>query len=366
MPKKRTNVTEKNIENALERRKPKHKRMATQFLSTGSTMLNLACTGKARYGFGKGKYYFLVGDSDSGKTFLSLTCLAEASINKNFDNYRMIYDNAEDGALMNIRKFFGKAVKERMEPPEVGDDDEPIYSDSLESFYYHITEAFEKGIPFIYILDSMDSLTTEQETSKFEERMDAFRKGKETSGSYGDGKAKLNAANLRRQLAPLRDTGSILIVINQTRDNIAGFGFKKKTRSGGHALKYYATIEIWTKPIGKIKKQIKGKKRSVGTNVQLKVERTRWTGLDRPVTVAIYPSYGIDDIGSMVDYLIEEKHWSRSGKTIKAKEFKKKVSRDKLIRYIEKKGYERKLQKIVEGVWNDIEQACEIKRKPRY
>ena len=90
------------------------------FVSTGSTVLNMACTGNPKAGFMKGCYYLFVGDSDSGKTFFCLTCLAEAAINKAFDNYRFIYDGPERGALMDIQKFFGKAVFDRMEPPKVG------------------------------------------------------------------------------------------------------------------------------------------------------------------------------------------------------------------------------------------------------
>ena len=42
-------------------------------LGTGSTLLNLAISGKTCGGFPAGKYVFFVGDSSSGKTFLALT-----------------------------------------------------------------------------------------------------------------------------------------------------------------------------------------------------------------------------------------------------------------------------------------------------
>ena len=71
-------------------------------LSTGSTLLNLACSENPFGGFLKGKYYLLVGDSDSGKTFLSMSCFAEAMIQKPFKNYRLIYDYVEDGMLMHM------------------------------------------------------------------------------------------------------------------------------------------------------------------------------------------------------------------------------------------------------------------------
>jgi len=76
-------------------------------------LLNLACTGNPNGGFFKGHYFQIVGDSTSGKTFLSLTCLAEANINKHFEDYRFIFDDGEGGALMDLTKFFGAGVADK-------------------------------------------------------------------------------------------------------------------------------------------------------------------------------------------------------------------------------------------------------------
>ena len=105
-------------------------------LGSGSTLLNLACTNKPYGAFQKGKYYLFVGDSQSGKTFLALTCMAEASISKHFKDYRIIYDNVEDGALMDIRRFFGDAVAERLEAPSAAG-----CSKTVEEFYYNVDDA---------------------------------------------------------------------------------------------------------------------------------------------------------------------------------------------------------------------------------
>lgn len=342
---------------------------AKDFLSTGSTMLNLACTGKPKRGFAKGHYYFIVGDSISGKTFLSLTCLAEASINPHFDGYRFIYDNAEDGAMMDVKKFFGKQVYRRLEPPgrafAQSGPEAPQYSETIEDFYFHLDDAFKKELPFIYILDSMDSVSSTAEKEKFQKTKRATQKGKETTGSFGDGKAKINSANLRQFLSSLKRTGSILIIINQTRDNL-GFGFKKKTRSGGHALRFYATIEMWSSVESKIKKTVKGKKRELGTLCRIKVEKNRIQGKERTIYIPIYHSFGIDDIGSCVDYLIEENHWKIRSKDITAPEFDFEGSRFKLIKHIEEGELEKDLRELVGDVWNEIEKACEVKRKKRY
>lgn len=356
----------KDIKNKLRKKKKKRKLTAKDFLSTGSTLLNLACTGKPHCGFAKGKYYFIVGDSVSGKTFLSLTCLAEASINPNFDDYRFIYDNVEDGALMDFEKFFGKAVARRVEPPEYDEiHDGFVHSTTIEEFYYHVDDALKKDKPFIYILDSMDGLSSEQEKDKFEDTKKAYRKGRETTGSYGDGKAKKNSSGIRQLLSPLRKTGSILIIISQTRDNM-GFGFEKKTRSGGHALKFYACLEMWSSVKKKITKAIRDKSRQLGNECLIKVKKNRIIGKERSIVIPIYHSFGFDDVGSCVDYLIDEEHWRVKGNKILAKEFDFVGSKEKLIQYIENEGMEKDLRDIVGDVWTEIEEACNVKRKRRY
>lgn len=352
------------IKNILRQKKLNKQLSYKDYLSTGSTLLNLACTGKPNFGFAKGKYYFIVGDSVSGKTFLSLTCLAEASINPNFDKYRFIYDNAEDGAMMDIEKFFGKKVAERMESPATIKEFN-VYSSTIEEFYYHVDDAIKVNKPFIYILDSMDSLSSQDEADKFDEHKTAYRKGKESAGSYGVSKAKENSSKLRRIITPLHKSGSILIIINQTRDNI-GFRFEKKTRSGGHALRFYATIEMWSSIRNKISKIVKGKKRQLGVKVQIQIRKNRITGKERSIFIPIYHSFGIDDIGSCIDYLIDEGYWKQKRNEIKVPEFEFIGTKEKLIRFIDKQGLEKDLREITGDVWSEIEDACEMKRKRRY
>ena len=82
--------------------------------------------------------------------------------------------------------------------------------------------------------------------------------------------------------------------------------------------------------------------------------------------IPIYHSFGIDDVGSCVDFLLEEKHWENRAGNIHAKELDFAGKRDKLIRHIQKKGLETDVANIVADVWNDIEDACKINRKKRY
>jgi RecA/RadA recombinase len=342
---------------ALKHKQKTLKPKAMDYLSSGSAMVNMAVSGHPNRCFAKGHYYFFVGDSSSGKTFLVLTCLAEACRNPEFDKYRLIYNGTtEKGALMDMQKFFGRRVVERLKV---------TYSDTIEEFYYDLDDRLDAGKPMIYILDSMDGLNSEDDYAKFDEQKQAHRKGKQVAGSYGDGKAKKNSQTLRKMLTRLHKTGSILIIISQTRDNL-GFGFDKKTRAGGRSLKCYAALEMWTSVYKHIKKNYKGKDREQGIIAQVQIKKNRIAGRDRTVQVPIYHSYGIDNVGSMVDYLVEEKHWKKSKGGIKAPEFDFKGHRDKLIKHIEEEDCVPELKTLTQRVWQEIEEAVAIKRRSRY
>ena len=356
----------------------------SDLLSTGCTLLNLASTGYPDGGIAKGTYVFFVGDSSSGKTFMGRTILAEASINPVFKNYRLIYDDVENGALMDTEKYFGKQLAKRLEPPDK-DKEGPIYSFEIEDFYGNLYSVLKGSRPCIYVLDSMDALSSDYEGKKINEKMQAKKKGTKAKGDYGDGKAKINAGNIRRINSLLRDTGSILVVLNQTRDNISNDLFApKKTRSGGHALTFYAAMEYWSSPGESIVVSIKGKKRKIGMRSRIRIKKNRSIGKEREVEVPIHYSYGIDDIGANVDFLVNEKHWKgpqkekskrrskteteddKKPKIIEAADFGLQGTREDLIQQIEINGLEFDLKRLVTDVWEEIEIQCELSRKSRY
>lgn len=354
----RTDEIKKN----LRFKKPQLQLRKADMLSTGSTLLNLACTGNPEGGFGKGEYVFFVGDSMSGKTWFTLSCLAEASRRKSFRNYQFIYDAPEQGAKMDLEFFFGAKVAKRIDTPPSGGP-----SRTVEEFYFNMDAAIDEG-PCIYIMDSMDALGSDEDVEQFEKQRKAYEEDKDAGGSYGMGKAKSNSTMLRQVLSKVQESKSILIIISQTRDNI-GFGsqFNPKTRSGGKSLRFYADIEIWTSVRATVKKKYKGKDRQQGVITKCEMKKNRHNGQLHKVEVPIYHSYGIDDVASCIGYLVEEKHWSANKGVINATDFEFKGKEGKLIEHIEENDLEPVLREIVGEVWQEIQDATAVKgRKKRY
>jgi len=344
-------------------------------LKTGSTILDLAISGRRGGGFSKGRYFWMVGDSSSGKTFLMLTCLAEAAANPEFDGYRFLYDNVEDGALMDFERYFGPRMAARVEPPERSKEGEPLYSTTIEEFYFNLDDALgeaetDKGKPFIYLLDSMDALGSGYGDKKFQEAKKAHRKNTTAKGDYGDGKAKINSTAIRRVITRIQETGSILIVLSQTRDDIgAGIFEEQQTHAGGHALKFYATVQLWSSVGSRIKRTVKERELVVGVNCRVRVRKNRITGKEREAVIPIYFGTGIDDLGSMVDFLVQWKFWAKNkGGVIDATEDfdDVKMRREDLIHWLEENDLREDLEEIVETAWAHIENCVAVERKSKY
>lgn len=337
-------------------------------LSTGSTLLNLAMTGTPDGGWVMGHYFLFVGDSDSGKTWFMHTALAEASIDERFDDYRLIYDNTEAKSLMDIGQYFGSKLVERIEPPRIVEG-QPAFSESVEEFYFNVHDALEADRPFIYILDSQDSITSQRESSKFD-KLKAKSRGKKvevSEGDMSDGKAKVHSSHLRKLIGPLSRTNSLLIVVNQSRDSFSLFD--KESYSGGRALKFYAVAQLWSHMAGRLTREYRGKKRQLGVRAKIAVRKNHITGRQSEVEVPIYHSAGIDDVGCCVDWLIDEKVWkkNRSG-VIRATDIGPvmEMQREKLIRAIEERNLEEDLYDLVAETWRDIERATAVRRKNKY
>lgn len=333
-----------------------------EFVSFGSTLLNLAVTGKAKNGLQKGAYCLLVGGSNSGKTWLALSVMAEACYDDKFSDYQMVYNGPEDGAKMDLKRCFGRlADRLTVLTPGAG------ASSSPEEFYDHLDDTITAG-PCVYVLDSMDALMPKDDEEQLAKERKAREAGKDAGGTYGTAKAKINSQRLRTANQRIVETGSILIIISQTRDNF-GFGsqFNPETRSGGKALAFYAQTQIWLKKKQGIDRTFKGKAVQVGGWTQARVKRTRFTGQEWDIDFPIYYSAGLDDTESCVRWLVEWSHWKGDKTKVAAPEFDFDGKIEDLCRAVSadpKLGA--RLRKVTAAHWAVVAEHTKVERRSKY
>lgn len=350
-----TSTIEKNIDDYEELI---YSNKTEDCLPTGATLLNCACSDNPFGGYALGTVVIGIGDSSSGKSFLMLTSLAVACILKRFDEYDMYYDDAEAAFAFNAEKLFGKAFIERVKM---------LSSDTIQQFYGKFVHALNKKKPFIYILDSYDFLTEEEEKARAEvTRKRTFgekltKKERESKGGYKTEKVRVFAEVFRRCRRELVDTNSLFIVVFQTIDAI-NMHFVAKTRRGGNAPKFAASHELWMK----IADEYKVKGLEVGIDSSVKVKKNKITGKVREVSFPIYYDYGIDDIRSCVEFILEQEYWELDKTKIIATELDFTGTISKLIDHIEENDLEDKLRLITGDVWLLREDSIKMNRKRRF
>ena len=330
-------------------------------IPTGSTVLNCALSDHYEGGYQLGTIVNTIGDSGVGKTLLALSSLAEMTLHKRFNGYRFIFDDIEAALAKNIKMMFGSEVAERIELT--------TRSDTIQDLYVNLLKAIKEGTPFIYIPDSLDALTSKEEQTRANKMVNAKQKQEDTgegeekkdSGSYKMEKAKLISEICRVIAREISDKEVFVNIISQTRDNI-GWGFTDKSRSGGKGLKFYCYHEMW---VASAKALIKSKEK-IGSNSQVKISKNKLTFKKRTIEIPIYDSYGIDDIGSCIDFLVAEKVWAKDKNTIKAAHFDWEGTRESIIQRVERYSREQELSQIVGRAWGNKEDSLKLNRKRRY
>jgi len=354
----------KNIQASVRKESARsdHSPRSNIYLPTGSTLLNLALSERPNGGYCGGKMTNLVGDSQSGKTVLAMSCFAEATARPRFDDYELYYDDAEFANEFDIPKLFGARTATRIRAPRYDENKQAIYSRTIQDFHSTIVRLTKKDKPFIYILDSLDALDSIEGLKRAEAMSEAVEKGEEIKGSFKTEKARVLGELLRQMIGLIDKTNSFLIIISQTRDNLAPMSYEKKIRSGGKALRFYATHELWTSSV----KKLKGGERQIGTLANAAVRKNKLTGKQREVEFPIYYDYGIDDLNSCIDFLVTEKWWKVTGQTIKADGLGITATQRKLVEHIEAEGLEAELRRITGECWMDVEDSLKLGRKPRW
>lgn len=365
MPRKIPDTLAEQVVKSTRRKAPVEREVrkieTEDLIPSGSTLLNLACSDNPYGAYGLGKIVTLPGTSSAGKTLLMLTTFAEAHKLERLKEHEFVYDDVEAALEFDLQYLFGKGVADRIQEPPQG------CSDTIEHFKSNIITLAEKGKPFIYCLDSFDALSSDAELEKEMRKALAMAKSEEAAkkiaGSFGTEKAKIAGQVLRIIKQELQRTNSLLIMIQQVRQNLnAGPFGQKYVTAGGEAPFFYSTHCVWLLKIEPLKKQ----GRKIGSRVKADVKKNKLTGKLRDVEFDIFYDHGVDDIGSIIDFMVDEKVWAKSGNNINATEFDIALNRAALITHIEANNLEYKLIETVTMAWKSIEDSLLLHRKPRY
>jgi len=333
-------------------------------IPTGSTLLNCACSDKPDGGYAKGTLVNPIGDSSAGKSLLVLTGLAEMVYQPRFDEYDLFYSDAENALAFNMGYLFGPKFEQRVRTD--------VTSRTIQNLYGNVMTLIDRGKPFVWVEDSLDGLTSNEEIERSKKMAkeygtfnDEVKKKPKGKGGYKTEKARWASELLRAITKGLADTDSLVIIVSQTRDNI-GFGFETKVRSGGRALKFYATHEMWLSIISRYQKEWKKLKMPVGVDTRIKVSKNKLTGKERKIDFPIYYDYGIDDIGANITFLDQVGWWTKSKQTIKAPEFDFEGTGANLAKYIRDNKIADELANIVGTAWQEKEEGVRLGWEPKY
>jgi RecA/RadA recombinase len=357
--------------------KPVKKEKKFEFISTGSWLINLAISDLADGGYPLGDLCNVIGDSDTAKTLLCLAMMAEGVRDPRFNDYDFVYYAIETGMYFPMETMFqGHLHRINMIKKSPW---------SAQDWQAHILKQAKK--PIISALDSVDALTTDEELDLMEEEDTKKRK----EGFSNLLKPKSFSKFLSPIVGRIASTNSVLIAVSQTRDNIGVSFGPAKRRAGGVALKFYSSCEMWLSPKEKIYKKIRGEDHEIGKWVRVKVARTRITGKEHEVMIPVYNRYGVDNLGSAIEWLVHNRFWGivKPDKTEKKalrelvaeKENKKdkkekeivdtggdfiNANRAELRKHIESGDLEDKLKQILQESWNELEVELELDFKPKY
>ena len=328
--------------------------------STGCALLDLAVGGGIREGFKAGKIINICGGESSAKSFLAAEIIATAKYRYK-EKFKWVYDDSESGFTFNTKSLYGFNVipKDSIRSNTV----QELYS-NFRAFLEHI----KKNEFGIYVIDSLDGLSSDQLLEISNERFNAFKKGKEyNKGSFKMEAAKFLSQEFFRGLACImQDKNVTLLVISQVRYNIDPFSFKKFDRSGGKALDHYSDTVLWLANVAKIKK----KGRVIEILVRAKTSKSKTPRPYRQCDFSVIFDYGVDDIGTSIDYIFNTR--GDSGKVLKSAKIKwddtiTEISRIDLIDKIEdSKKMQKELKKRVVDKWEKIEKEVKTKRKAKY
>jgi RecA/RadA recombinase len=245
---------------------------------TGSTLLDQVLGG----GYALGRMVNIVGDESTGKSLLGIEGAANCARMYGAGNVRYVETESAWNPTYAERVGMPRGIQYTSEVRTVEE-----FNDDLHQYLADL-----KGEAGLYILDSLDALSSQAEMSR--EITD--------KSHYSTEKAIVLGELFRRQCVDIGSKNVCLLIISQTRTNIGNI-FRPKTRSGGKALDFYASQIIWLSERGQEKRVVSGVERVAGINVRVQCRKNKIGEPFRSVDMLIVFNYGVDDELSNIEWL---------------------------------------------------------------
>jgi recombination protein RecA len=303
-------------------------------ISTGSLGLDIAL---GVGGIPRGRITEIYGPESSGKTTLTLHCIAEAQRKGGL------------AAFIDAEHAFDRAYAEKL-----GIDTENLLisqPDNGEQALEIADHLIRSGAIDIIVIDSVAALVPKSELE----------------GEMGDSKmglhARLMSQALRKLTGTISKTGCSCIFINQLREKIGVMFGNPETTTGGNALKFYASVRLDIRRIGQIKESADD---ITGNRVKVKVVKNKVAPPFKVVEFDIMYGRGISKSGEIVDLGVELNVIQKSGSWFSYNGNKLGQGRDSVKQLIEDNPelMEELEKKIKDKIAGSLAEETEKREKP--
>ena len=256
------------------------KSMDIDVVSTGSLGLDIAL---GIGGLPRGRVVEIYGPESSGKTTLALHCLAEAQKKGGI----CAFIDAEHALDPIYARKLGVNVDDLLiSQPDAGEQALEI-ADTL----------VRSGAVDVLVINSVAALVPRAELE----------------GEMGDSQpglqARLMSQALRKLTASINRSNTMVIFINQIRMKIGVMYGSPETTTGGHALKFYASVRLDIRRIGAIKERDE----VVGNQTRVKVVKNKLAPPFKQVEFDIMYGEGVSKNGELVDLGVKAGVVEKSG-----------------------------------------------------
>ena len=257
-----------------------NKAMDVETVSIGSLGLDIAL---GVGGLPRGRVVEIYGPESSGKTTLALHCLAEAQKKGGI----CAFIDAEHALDPIYARKLGVNVDDLLiSQPDAGEQALEI-ADTL----------VRSGAIDVLVIDSVAALVPRAELE----------------GDMGDNQpglqARLMSQALRKLTASINRSNTMVIFINQMRMKIGVMYGSPETTTGGHALKFYASVRLDIRRIGAIKERDE----VIGNQTRVKVVKNKLAPPFKQVEFDIMYGEGVSKAGELVDLGVKAGVVEKSG-----------------------------------------------------